>query len=130
VLGSCWTGFKNFHTCIPYNKKTLEEVWERFPEELSNTCKNKFRSREDVNQYLFRYVRLVKGEFTPQKPNSRYLTLGEDSIETVRTVLKNGRYKVVCVNDDPMNCDFETEQKKAVQVFEEIYPKISSFEKR
>ena len=128
--GSCVTGFKNFHTCVPYNKKTLEEVWEKFPEECHNTCLNRFRSREDVNQYLFRYYRLMKGEFTPHKPNSSYLTLGADSTETVEKVLKSRKYKVVCVNDDPMSCDFETEQKKTVKIFEEVFPEISQFEKQ
>ena len=111
--GSSITGFKNYHTCQPYCKKTLEEVWAAYPEALDRTCRNRFRSREDVCQYIFRWWRLMKGEVHPHKPNSAYLTLGADSIDTVDARLSNRKCKVVCVNDDPMNCDFETEQKKA-----------------
>lgn len=128
--GNNISGFKNFHTCIPYCKKTLSEVWEAFPEELERTCKNRFRSREDVNQYFFRYWRLLKGEFVPMHPNSKYLTLGEDSTEAVEEALFNRRLKVVCVNDDPMSCDFETEQRKITEVFENKYPEACLFEKQ
>ena len=127
--GSYFYGFRNYHTCQPYCKKTLQEVWEAYPEALERTCHNRFRSREDVNQYLFRYWRLLRGEFNPSKPNSVYLTLGQDSTETVDSYLGNAKYKVVCVNDDPMGCDFETERQKAVAVFEKHYPTVSQYEK-
>lgn len=123
-----FSGFKNYHSCQPFCKKTLQEVWEAYPEALDQTCCNRFRSREDVSQYLFRYWRLLKGEFNPKKPNSRYLTLGHHSIEKIDAVLSSHKHKVVCVNDDPMNCDFETEQKKAVEIFEKHYPTISQYE--
>lgn len=126
--GQTFTGFKNYHTCQPYRKTTLEEVWTAYPEALERTCCNRFRSREDVNQYLFRWWRLIKGEFNPHKPNSCYLTLGSDSIETVDNCLSDRKRKVVCVNDDPMGCDFETERQKAVAMFERHYPAACSFE--
>lgn len=127
--GSKMTGFKNFHTCIPYCKKTLEEVWQIFGEELHNTCLHRFRSREDVNQYLFRYYRLMKGEFVPARPNSCYLTIGEDSNDTIAQVLSSSKKKVVCVNDDPMSCDFELTQKAIRKIFEKAYSEVSSYEK-
>lgn len=126
--GDVVSGFNNFHTCIPYCKKTLEEVWEAFPEELDHTCKNRFRSREDVNQYFFRYWRLMKGEFTPAKPNSAYLTIGSDDAEDIRKALINTKRKVVCVNDDPMENGFEEEQKKMQAIFSKKYPKACEFE--
>lgn len=121
-------GFKNFHTCIPYCRKTLEEVWEAFPEELDNTCRHRFRSREDVNQYFFRYWRLMKGEFVPGRPNSSYLTIGEHAAQRIRQDLACSKYKVVCVNDDPMGCDFAQEQEKMWNIFREKYPEPCEFE--
>ena len=126
--GGYFYGFQNYHTCQSYCKKTLQEVWEAYPEALERTCRNRFRSREDVNQYLFRYWRLLRGAFNPSKPNSAYLTLGRDSTEKVDRCLANRRYKVVCVNDDPMTCDFETERQKILAVFEKHYPAVSQYE--
>lgn len=121
-------GFRNYHTCNPYCKKTLEQVWEAFPKELDSTCRHRFRSREDVNQYLFRYWHIMRGEFTPHKPNSVYLTLGHDGLQSIENALYNRHYKVVCVNDDPMDCDFNDMQRKICQIFQTKYTHVSSFE--
>ena len=122
-------GFRSFHTCLPYRKSTLEEVWAKFPEAFDRTCRNKFRSREDVSQYLFRYWRLMKGEFVPGKPNCAYLTIGEDDAQKVESALENKSYKVVCVNDDPTGLNFAEEQKRFHDVFDRIYPQRSEYEK-
>ena len=120
-------GFKNFHSCQPYCKKTLEEVWQEFPTELERTNHNRFRSREDVNQYLFRWWRLLKGEFIPSKPNCRYLTLGSDPMEKFQSALASSK-KVVCINDDPSSCNFEEEQQKIYALLQEKFPEPSAFE--
>jgi len=121
-------GLRNFHTCIPYCRETLEQVWQTFPQELDRTCRNRFRSREDVNQYFFRYWRLMRGEFVPGKPNSAYLTIGADSMERIREALLSSRYKVVCVNDDPMGCDVAAQQAQLRDIFLEKFPGPSQFE--
>jgi len=121
-------GFRNFHTCIPYRKKDLETVWNAYPRELDYTCRNKFRSREDVNQYFFRYWRLMLGDFIPSRPNSRYLTLGEDSTQSIAAALNGDNYKVVCVNDDPMSCDMEQQQKEMWEIFQKKFPVPCAYE--
>lgn len=121
-------GIRNFHTCIPYCKSSLEEVWKLFENELDRTCKNRFRSREDVNQYLFRYWRLMQGQFAPRRPNSRYLTLGVDSTSAVAESLNNTKLKVVCVNDDPMSCDIDLQQRELWEIFKKKFPEPCAFE--
>ncbi len=128
--GNCFIGFKNFHTCIPYCKQTLQQVWQAYPKALHHTCLQRFRSREDVNQYLFRYWRLLRGEFTPGGPNSRYLTIGEHSAQQIESVLCNKKYKVACINDDPTDFDFETEQENIVTLFKNKFPNPCSYEKQ
>lgn len=125
----CFTGFRNYHTCISYQKQTLETVWGKFPEILDRTCRNRFRSREDVNQYLFRYWQLASGDFVPKKPDCRYLTVGHESAEEIRRVLLQGKYRIVCVNDDPEEFDFELEKKNLMDTLEQIFPVPSSFER-
>lgn len=123
-----YTGFRNYHTCVPFCKSTFEEVWKENGEILDRTCSHKFRSREDVNQYLMRYWRLCKGEFVPHRPNSSYVTIGNNSSGQVRKLLDNKKYQVVCVNDDPMGFDFDTEKRELIRVFEKAFSKKSSFE--
>lgn len=127
--GQTFPGFRSFHTCLPYRKSTLEEVWEKCYDAFDHTCRNRFRSREDVSQYLFRYWRLAKGEFVPARPNCAYLTIGEDDAQTVKDAMNNKKYKIVCVNDDPTGLNFEEEQKRFRDVFENCYPTPSAYEK-
>lgn len=127
--GTTFPGFRSFHTCLPYRKSTLQEVWEKYPQTLDRTCRNRFRSREDVCQYLFRYWRLAKGEFAPGKPNCAYLTIGQHDAGQVEAALANQKYKVVCVNDDPSGMNFAEEQKRLHGVFQRYYPQRSAFEK-
>lgn len=126
---SSFIGFRNFHNCTGFLKSTFEEVWNLFPDILDRTCRNRFRSREDVNQYLFRYWQLLKGDFYPITPSSAYLTIGSEDISLVLNYFKNKKYRVVCINDDPMGFDFETEQKKLVDILRDCFPKKSFFEK-
>lgn len=128
IPGKNFPGFRNFHSCIPYLKSTFEEVWEKYPAILDNSCKNRFRSRDDTNHYLFRYWRLAQGSFVPAKPNCAYLTIGEDSIESIDRALHHDKYKVICINDDPSGIDFEEEQEKLQKLLEAAFPEKSSYE--
>lgn len=126
--GQTFPGFRSFHTCLPYRKRTFQEVWEACPQALDLTCRNRFRDRRDINQYLFRYWRLAKGEFSPAKPNCAYLTIGQDDAQTVRDALSDHRYKVVCVNDDPSGTDFPEEQRQFKEIFRQRFPDRCGFE--
>ena len=126
--GKTFPGFRSFHSCLPYCRSTFEEVWEKCHDAMETASRNRFRSRADVNQYLFRYWRLAKGEFVPGKPNSAYLTIGVDDVRTLSDTMQSEKYKVVCVNDDPAQIDFEKVQKQIHDIFENCYPLPSTFE--
>ncbi len=127
ILGK-FTGFQNFHLPSSMLKSNFEEVWNLEPELLQNTCSHKFRSREDVNQYVMSQYNICKGNFTPRKPNiGKFFTIGANSEEMYRS-LRTGRYKLLCLNDNVEAIDFEGEKQKLVEIFEEIFPQKSSFE--
>ena len=128
--GVNFPGFRNFHACAPFLKSTLEEVWAKYPEILDATCRNRFRSRADVNQYVFRYWQLAKGQFVPGKPHFAYLTIGEDDASAVEAALNNKHFKEVCVNDDPSGLNFAEEQLRFREIFDRQHPTPCSFEKQ
>ena len=123
-----YTGFRNYHSCIPFQKATFEEVWEQCGDILDKTCMHKFRSREDVNQYLMQYWQLCSGNFEPRKPNNAYYTIGVHSHSTIEAALYHTKYKIVCINDDPTGVDFEKEQAFFAAAMAKKYPRISSYE--
>ena len=123
------TGFRNYHGAVPFLKETFETVWREEGELLDRTCSHKFRGREDVNQYLMRYWQLCEGKFVPHRPESAYLTIKQNSAAEAEALLNNKKYKVVCLNDDPMGFDFEEEQRALHRVMEARFPRKSQFEK-
>ena len=64
----------------------------------------------------------------PGKPNCAYFTVGEDDTTRIGAALQRKKYKVVCVNDDPMQCDFTEEQTKIHNLFRKKFPDPCNFE--
>lgn len=124
-----FVGFENPHMPIPYLKATFEEVWKSEPEILEKTCNNKFRSNEDVNQWLFRYWQLASGNFHPQKPNKGvFFSIGKDD-ELIKRAITRQEFAMICLSDDDVFLNFEKEKEFLVECFEQIFPEKSSFEK-
>lgn len=124
-----FSGFVNPHLPNAYLKSTFKEVWDAEGEYLDSVSKNKFRTKEDVNQYLMRYWRLVKGEFTPRsdKVGACY-TVGIDN-ESIEKHMLAKDLKLICVNDNPNLENIEEQEKWLKEVFEKAFPKKCSFEK-
>ena len=88
----------------------------------------RFRSENDVNQWLFRYWQLCKGTFYPINPRKdrKYFELDMD-INEICSAIKKGKYKEIVLND--VDCkDFDYRMEKISQAFETILPKKSNFE--
>ncbi len=123
-----YTGFFNHHLAVAYDKKTLETVWKEEPEILKETCSHRFRDNADVSQYIFRYWRLAAGDFVPHSILGKYVNMSDDN-SAIYSAIKNQSYKLFCINDKENKSDFDTEKRKMIEAFEEVFPKKSEFEK-
>lgn len=121
-------GFYNHHISQPHLKSTFDEVWNEEYEKLDETCKNRFRGKNDVNQYIFRYWNLCKGIFFPKYPMGRNIKMTED-INYITEVVTKGRYKIITINDvDGLN-DIECRKQMIDNAFHNRYPNKCSFER-
>ena len=125
-----FVGFSNFHTEQAYLKSTFEEVWEKEPEFLVNSCT---RFREDViaNPYLFRYWQLAKNMFYPKKRRFATFHFFDRKVaEGIKKALFNPNIASICVNDSSLcpDDDYEYIDSHLVMWLEEKYPEKSSFE--
>lgn len=126
-----FTGFMRNHFPQPYKKSTLNEVWKNCEEILTKTMQSRFRSFSDVNQWLFRFWHLCKGDFVPTNATKtkKLIDLSMD-MPIVEDFCKNiidGKYKMVCINDE--DClDYDDKIKLIADTFEKILPEKSSFE--
>lgn len=128
-----FVGFYNEHLPVPMLKSTMNEVWANEYNLLYETSCRKFRSSDDVSQYLFRHWDLASGNFEPIKPNDlgHRFTLHVDC-ENVCTAIKTQKYKMVCLNESSEEYSYEQFEEistKIKQAFNEILPNKSSFEK-
>ena len=123
-----YVGFATHHLAMPYNKKTLETVWEKEPQLLSETCTHKFRDNRDVNQYIFRYWQLASGAFYPKKIKGKMFTNWDNDKKIVDYIIKK-RGKLICINDNTFDCDYEIFRDNINKAFEVILGEKSSFEK-
>ena len=125
-----FTGFYTIHGPSPLLKSTYETVWQLEPEWLDRTCGNRFRSREDISQYVLREWQKLSGSFKPCNAARfcKYFNIGEDNDGLLRTITGR-RAASVCINDSVGFAEFERVRQEIEQAFERILPEKSSFER-
>ena len=124
-----FSGFVNPHLPNSFLKSTYEKVWQAEEQYLNAVCTHKFRSKEDVNQYLMRYWQLASGAFMPRttKIGACY-TVGNDN-EAIEKALKTEKFKLLCINDNSTIEEIEEQMTWLCGVFEDTFGEKSAFEK-
>ena len=126
-----YTGFKNFHCPIAYQKKTFEELWEKEPELLSNTSAHRFRNPNDVNQWLMLWWQLAGGDFYPRAMNTCNYGINKENIDLICKDIISHEHEMICLNDpEDINSEEEIElfKKKSMVAFEKTFSKKSVYE--
>ena len=118
------------HLCSNFLKSTFEEAWERDGETLDMTCREKFRTKGNCNQWVMKFWQLAKGIPVPRSVKEGHCfhireKLSENDIRDI----SQGRYKRICINDTVETKDFEQEKLRVQQAFEKLLPEKSSFER-
>ncbi len=126
-----FVGFYTPHAPAAYLKSTFEEIWEKEPELLDVTCKEKFRSYDQVNQYIAYWWQIAKGDFYPYVPDNRCLGLREENGDEICASIIKQEHRFLCLQDGNMNTGdeaFNALSGRISEAFETILPQKSSFE--
>lgn len=123
-----FSGFYILHIPGSYLKQTFSNVWDIAGDILDDTCKHRFRTSTDVNQWLFEYWQYATGFFTPRSPSIGAMYEGLDTFDSMCTAITNQKYKMICFNDSCDIIDFISAKEMVLSAFEKILPDISSFE--
>ena len=125
-----YTGFFTVHGAVPFCKSTFEELWEKEGDVLKETSSHRFRSKDDVTDYLLRDWQKLSGNFIPAniRKDFRYFELSDDNSELYSALRKRNK-KTICINDANEKLDFERTKRELRAVFDEILPERSQFEK-
>ena len=124
-----FTGFKVTHSASAFNKRVFREVWDKEYDVLDHTSKHRFRNRDDVNQWLFLWWQIAKGDFTPQKMTPYVDDVTEDSIHELCERITKQKNEIICLNDPTGEVDFNKLSSILHDAFEKILPEKCSFEK-
>jgi len=122
-------GFKNLHAPAAFLKSTFETLWEKEPELLHQTCSNRFRSNEDVNQWLALWWQIAGGQFMPALVDKAVDDVTDENVERLCEMIRGQRHDMVCVNDPSEGVDIETLSAQLKAAFEAILPGKSKFER-
>lgn len=126
---SFFPGFYDHHLPQPYLKRQFTRAWELWGEELDRACRNKLRELSDLSHWLIRYDALCRGEFSPRNFNdSRLMNLDDEALEGICRAVREGRYRMLCLNDSPHVADFARSKAELIAAFEELFPQKSAYE--
>lgn len=122
-------GFKTLHYTTPILKSVMDEIWQKEYKRLDTSCKNKFRTKYDYNQYLFKYWQIASNKYYPQRYNFGYYHEIKDENDELLKIIKNDRIKILCLNDSDEKINFEIAKENLNHILENKLPNKSSFEK-
>ena len=126
-------GIEFAHLPQPFLKSMFDKVWDENTDILDRVCKNKFRSSEDVNQYVIKYYQYLTGNFEPYnwKKNGIVYQLNDsfdrNNIDQAVNDIKNNKYKMICLNDSAVS-RFKDTKDRINAAFESLLPEKCSFE--
>lgn len=123
-----FTGFKNLHAPAAYCKQTFLDVWAAEPELLESTCRNRFRSASDVNQWVCLWWQVASGAFSPYVVDNLVTGISGDTIAMLCDTIENQRHDMICLNDPEEEVDFDALAQALKTAFETILPNKSQFE--
>ena len=129
IFPECFLGCKNLHAPAAFSKSTYVTLWDLEPELLHQTCCNRFRSNDDVNQWLAQWWQIASGNFSPYMVDNIVEDVTEDTIDALCDIIHKQSHDMVCVNDPSDSVDFQTLSLLLKQAFEAILPEKSSFER-
>lgn len=123
-----FTGFKNLHAPAAYRKSTFEAVWNAEPELLRRTTEHRFRSAEDVNQWLCLWWQVASGQFTPFNTDNLVSCADEQTIDGLCDAIARQKHDMICINDPESPVDFDALSARLQAAFAKILPEKSEFE--
>lgn len=124
-----FSGFCNLHAPAAYLKETFETVWRLEPELLQKTSADRFRSAENVNQWLCLWWQIASGKFSPYMIDNVVEDITDESISMLCKTISGQTHSMICLNDSLDTGNMEELSGQIKWAFEQILPEKCGFEK-
>lgn len=123
-----FTGFKNIHAPAAYLKESFRQVWKAEPDKLKATCKDRFRTSDNVNQWVVLWWQIAGGQFSPAIIDNMVESITENSIDRLCNAIKYQKHDYICLNDPDTDIAFDKLSEQLSSAFGQILPDKCSFE--
>ena len=112
-------------------KSTFEEIWSKAPQAMDQTSRNRFRSDDDVNQWLACAWNMISGRFFPanEKRRGRDHDVTPDRLTKIRETILQQSTPMLSLNDRKAGPEMDQCFLEVTRAFNELLPEKSSFEK-
>ncbi len=122
-------GFYNIHGPNAYLKSVFCEVWKHEFDVLRRTCLNKYRTNDDVNQWIMLWWQVASGQFSPVLMDNIVNSITENSIDDLCRMIEMREHDFICLNDPDEYVPYEILASRLQNAFLTVFPDKSSFEK-
>lgn len=122
-------GFSENHLPYPMLKTTMDKVWKKERKVLMNTSSSKFRSKSDVNIWLFKYWQIASGNYAVGNPDLGKLFTLDNAGPKLWDLINSGKYQIMCINDGFDVKNEELTMNEFISSFEKLFPEKSEYEK-
>ena len=126
-------GVRFYHLGVPYRSSTMKTLWKAIPDRLDHSCRNRFRTMDDVFHQLFQLWEMMQGTFEPVSTDyyGKVFNVTPERIEEFERCFSGETCRMICANDSEDLTDegFIFLNNYLKDVFEKKYPEKSSFEK-
>lgn len=118
------------HIAQPQLKSTFQQIWDVHPDVMDTSCRHRFRSDDQVNQWLCCIWNQAAGRFFPARPYSlgRVIGIKSSNLDWICQNIRQQAFPQVCLNEDEKTTDADRCYESIVKAFHSILPGKSSFE--
>lgn len=116
------------HIANSYLKSSFIEVWDKEYDVLDNSSRSKFRSREDVNDWLVRQWQIMSGDFYPRSRDYGLMMNAANVDEVIKKLKKPKKCHMICINDTIEVKDFDLCRDSINKALNDLLPEKSIFE--
>lgn len=119
------------HMPSPLLKSVMQEVWGKYPKELNQTSKTRFRSMADINQYVFKQWQVWTGRSEPSnyKKYCSYVSRFPGDLPKLERALGDRRCQLLCINDSELSGNFDDIKRQVNGLLDARMPNKSGFER-
>lgn len=118
------------HMGVPFCKSSMQRTWNKYKEECIQTCSYKIRDIHQITHQIYSIEDILSGNFVPEKNDWGTIILIEN-MGALRWAYESRANKMICLadRDNVTPEEVESINRSLTELFEQIFPKISVFEK-